>query len=154
MHKNNTPTKESRPCEYCSLGCTTHIYVSIFTYTKPCIQQALSTLLSPHPLPPTPRPHPTPPPNHPPPPFWQTTFSNCIFLNENDGIPIQIAFNYAPRSPIDNKPALVQVMAWCRTGDKPLPVPMMTQFSLFRFDLFDLSTIKNIDETCYCGLAG
>ena len=26
-----------------------------------------------------------------------------------------------PRSPIDNKPALFQVMAWCRTGDKPLP---------------------------------
>ena len=23
MHENNTPTKESRPCEYCSLGCTT-----------------------------------------------------------------------------------------------------------------------------------
>ena len=31
-------------------------------------------------------------------------------------------------SPIDNNTALVQVMmAWCRTGDKPLPGPMMTQ---------------------------
>ena len=37
MHKNNTPTKESRPCEYCSLGCTTQIYVSICTYTKPMV---------------------------------------------------------------------------------------------------------------------
>ena len=27
----------------------------------------------------------------------------------------------------DNKPALVQVMAWNRTGDKPLPEPIMTQ---------------------------
>ena len=53
---------------------------------------------------------------------------NCIFLNENDRIPIQISLKYVPRSPIDNKPALVQVMAWHHTGDKPLPGPMMTQF--------------------------
>ena len=86
----------------------------------------------PPPPPHRPRPYPPPPPQHththtqPPPPFWQKTFSNCIFLNENDRIPIQISFNYAPRSPIDNKPALVQVMAWRRTGNKPLPEPMMT----------------------------
>ena len=46
----------------------------------------------------------------------------CIFLNENDIIPI-------PRSPIDNKLVLVQVMAWCRTGDKLLLEPMSTQFT-------------------------
>ena len=33
------------------------------------------------------------------------------------------------RIPTDNKPALVQVMTWRRTGDKPLPVPMMIQFT-------------------------
>ena len=32
------------------------------------------------------------------------------------------------RSPIDNIPALVQVMTWRRTGDKSIPGPMMTQF--------------------------
>ena len=53
---------------------------------------------------------------------------NCIFLNENDRIPIQISLKYVPRSPMDNKSALVQVMAWHRTGDIPLPEPMMTQF--------------------------
>ena len=79
----------------------------------------------PHPPPPTPHP-PTHTHTQPPPPFWQKTFSNCIFLNENDRIPIQISFNYDPRSPIDNKPALVQVMPWRRTGNKPLPEPMMT----------------------------
>ena len=26
---------------------------------------------------------------------------------------------------IDNIPALVQIMAWCRSGDKPLSEPMM-----------------------------
>ena len=53
----------------------------------------------------------------------------CIFLNENYKIPIQISLKLVPRSPIDNKPALVQVMAWRRTGDKTLPEPMMTQFT-------------------------
>ena len=53
---------------------------------------------------------------------------NCIFLNENDRIPIQISLKYVPMSPIDNMSALVQVMAWRRTGDKPLLEPMMTQF--------------------------
>ena len=41
----------------------------------------------------------------------------CIFLNENDRIPIEILLKYVPRSPIDNKPALVRVMGWRRTGD-------------------------------------
>ena len=53
----------------------------------------------------------------------------CVFLNENDRIPIQISLKFVPRSPIDNKPALVQVIAWRRAGDKPLPEPMLAQFS-------------------------
>ena len=35
-----------------------------------------------------------------------------IFLNENLKITIQISLKLVLRSPIDNKPALVQVMAW------------------------------------------
>ena len=31
--------------------------------------------------------------------------------------------------PIDNEPVLVPVMAWRRTGDKPLHEPTMTQFT-------------------------
>ena len=50
----------------------------------------------------------------------------CIFLNR---IPIQISLKFNQGSPIDNKPALVQVMAWRRTGDKPLPELMLTQFA-------------------------
>ena len=53
----------------------------------------------------------------------------CIFLNENDRIPIQISLKFVPRSPIDNKLAFVQVMAWHRTGDNSLPEPMLTQFN-------------------------
>ena len=50
----------------------------------------------------------------------------CNFFNENDRIPIQISLKFVPRGPIDNNPALVQVMAWRWRGDKPLPEPMLT----------------------------
>ena len=50
----------------------------------------------------------------------------CIFFKENDGIVIQISLKFVPRIVIDNKPALVQVMAWCQRGNKPLPEPMLT----------------------------
>ena len=53
----------------------------------------------------------------------------CIFLNANDKISIWISLIFVPRSIIDNKPALVQAMAWHRTGNKPLPEPMLTQFT-------------------------
>ena len=53
----------------------------------------------------------------------------CIFLSENDRIPIQISLQFVPISPIDNRVELVQVIAWRRTGDKPLPEPMITQFT-------------------------
>ena len=53
----------------------------------------------------------------------------CNFLNKNDKIPIQISLKLVSRSPIDNKPALVQGMALCRTGKKPLPKPMMAEFT-------------------------
>ena len=53
----------------------------------------------------------------------------CIFLNENDRTTIQILLKFVPMSPIDNTPALVQVMAWRRTGAKPLSEPMLTRFT-------------------------
>ena len=52
-----------------------------------------------------------------------------IFSNENDRIPIQILLKFVARSPIDNKPALVQVMAWRWIGDKPLSEPMLSRFT-------------------------
>ena len=52
-----------------------------------------------------------------------------IFLNENDIIAIQISLKFVPRDSNDNKSALVQVMAWRRTGDKLLPELMVAQFT-------------------------
>ena len=55
---------------------------------------------------------------------FSSTFS-CIFLNENVWIPIKISLKFVPKGRINNVPALVQIMAWRRPGDKPLSEPMM-----------------------------
>ena len=39
-----------------------------------------------------------------------------FFLNENVWIPIKISLKFVPKDPIDNIPALVQIMAWRRPG--------------------------------------
>ena len=44
---------------------------------------------------------------------------------------IRTSLKFVSKSPIVNKSALVQVMAWCRTGDKTLPQPMLTQFTRY-----------------------
>ena len=49
----------------------------------------------------------------------------CIFLNENVWISIKIWLKFVPKGPINNIPTLVQIMAWCWPGDKPLSEPMM-----------------------------
>ena len=50
-------------------------------------------------------------------------------MTANFCILIRVSLKFVPSGPIDNKAALVQVMAWRRTGDKPLPEPMLTQFT-------------------------
>ena len=50
-----------------------------------------------------------------------------IFFNENVQILIKISLTFAPKAPINNIPALVQIMAWRRPGDKPLSEPMMVK---------------------------
>ena len=37
-----------------------------------------------------------------------------IFLNENVWISIKISLKFVPRGPVNNIPALVQIMAWRR----------------------------------------
>ena len=48
-----------------------------------------------------------------------------IFFNENVWISIKISLKFVPKGLINNIPALVQIMAWRRSGDKPLSEPMM-----------------------------
>ena len=49
--------------------------------------------------------------------------------NEGVWISITISLKFVPKGPIDYKSALVQVMAWYRTGEKPLPESMLTKFT-------------------------
>ena len=49
----------------------------------------------------------------------------CIFFNESCCILIKFSLKYARKDPIDNNPALVQIMAWHRSGNKPLSEPTM-----------------------------
>ena len=50
-------------------------------------------------------------------------------MNEKIYILIKISLKLVPKGPIYNMSALVRVLAWCRTGDKPLPEPMLMQFT-------------------------
>ena len=52
----------------------------------------------------------------------------CIFLDENEWISIKISLKFVPKVRINNTPALVWIMAWRRSGDKPLSEPMVVSF--------------------------
>ena len=52
-------------------------------------------------------------------------FFKCIFLNENVWISLKISLKFVPKVPINYIPALSQIMAWRRPGDKSLSEPMM-----------------------------
>ena len=56
--------------------------------------------------------------------FADDTFKR-IFLNENVVISIEISLKFIPQGPISYILALLQIMAWCRQGDKPLSEQMI-----------------------------
>ena len=49
----------------------------------------------------------------------------CIFLNENLWISLKVSLKFVPRVGINNIPALVLIMAWCRPGAKAVSEPLM-----------------------------
>ena len=58
--------------------------------------------------------------------FADDTFK-YIFLNANVMISAKISLKYVPKGPINNIPALVQIMAWRRSGNKALSETMMVR---------------------------
>ena len=50
---------------------------------------------------------------------------NRIFLNDIVRISIKISMKFVPKGPINTIPALVQILAWRRPGNKPLSEPIM-----------------------------
>ena len=53
-----------------------------------------------------------------------------IFLNEDVWIPIKISLKFVPQGPVNNITALVQIMAWRRSVDKPLSGPMVVRLPM------------------------
>ena len=60
----------------------------------------------------------------------------CSFLNESVRVPIKNSLKCVPKGPINNIPALVQIMAWRRPGDKPsselMTVSLLTHICVTR----------------------
>ena len=57
--------------------------------------------------------------------YFADNISKSILLNGHCYILIQISLKFVPKGSIDNKPTLVKIMAWRRSGDKLLSKPMM-----------------------------
>ena len=57
---------------------------------------------------------------------FQDGIFKYVFLNEYVKSSNNVSL-FVPKGPIDNIPALVQIMAWRRPGDKPLSEPMMVR---------------------------
>ena len=81
----------------------------------------------------------------------------CIFVNENLWIPIKISLKFVPKGPINNIPALVQIMARRRPGDKSLSEPMMlrlpthicvTRPQWVKFEYHEISSVYNTYFSC------
>ena len=54
-------------------------------------------------------------------------FFICIFLKENVCISIEMSLKCVPKGPINSIPALMQIMACRRAGDKTLSEPKMVK---------------------------
>ena len=80
----------------------------------------------------------------------------CIFLNENEWISPKISLKFVPKVRINNIPALVQIMAWRRPGDKPLSEPMMVN-SLTHICVTRPQWVNQyilLDKICHYGIGG
>ena len=58
--------------------------------------------------------------------IFKSIFNESVWISI---ITCTISLKFIPKGPIDYKLALVQVVAWHQTGEKPLPESMLTQFT-------------------------
>ena len=63
-------------------------------------------------------------------PHFTDAIFKCIFLNENVWIPIKLSWKFVPKCPINNIPALIQIMAWHSPGSKPLSEPIVVSLPM------------------------
>ena len=71
----------------------------------------------------------------------------CILFNENVWVLNKISLKFANKGLLDNNTALVQIMAWHRTGNKPLSEPMMASFDdAYMHHLASMSWINSAQQ--------
>ena len=66
----------------------------------------------------------------------------CVLLNENVWIPLKISLKFLPKVWINNITALVQIMAQCWLGNKPLSVSMMVSLLMHIYASLGLNALK------------
>ena len=77
-----------------------------------------------------------------------TTYSNALCWMKMYKFQLRFHRNLSgiiPKGPINNIPALVEIMAWRRPGDKPLSEPMMVSFLSY------INASPDLNEFNYCG---
>ena len=77
-----------------------------------------------------------------------------IFVSGNVWISIKIWLKFAPKGPMYNISVLVQIMAWRRSGDRPLSEPMIvslpTHIGVTRPQWYTSSLLPHYRETLLC----
>ena len=75
-----------------------------------------------------------------------------VFWNENGITLIQNSLKFVSSDPVNMKPALVQMMAWCRKGDKPLSEPILFCWRIHAsLGLSDLNYINSLHAKFFRG---
>ena len=59
----------------------------------------------------------------------QMTFTKAFSQKKRLAFWFEFHYSLFPKGPNDKESGLVQVMAWRRAGDKPLPEPRLTQLT-------------------------
>ena len=86
---------------------------------------------------------------------WSRGKMVAIFLKECVWIAIKISLWFVPRGPINNISALVHIMTWRQSGDKPLSEPThicVTRPQCVKYILFYVNNIYIY--VCVCVFAG
>ena len=87
--------------------------------------------------------------------IFQTTFSNAFSWMKMFKLRLRFHWSLFQKGPMNNIPALVQIMAWRRPGDKPLSEAMMVSI-LTHICVSRLQWVKYVhwvDSVCHMSLA-
>ena len=85
------------------------------------------------------------------PPFRRRHFQTHFLEWKFDNF-AYISLKFFPKGPINNIPALVQIMAWRRVCDKPLSEPMLTQIQwrIYALVWFKYLFLHQMGQWSYC----